>query len=81
MSRHRSPIEMMVDKACDVDQPKHKSCAMSDDLPAKLLAVADAAVLWRKGFIEMPHASIEVQKLMEAVDAWLKALRAGGWLE
>jgi hypothetical protein len=48
MMRTRSPIEMMVDKACGYDPSKDTTPAKEPlaDESAALLAVADAAVLW-----------------------------------
>jgi hypothetical protein len=74
--RERSPIEMMVDKACGYDPSKDTAPAKEPlaDESAALLAVADAAVAWQK--VMMPFFNSDEEKtLYFAVEKLIKL----GW--
>lgn len=69
----RSPIEMMVDKACGYDASKKES--LDEKRSKALVAVADAAVKWRKWMKKNKHASAREEELMKAVDELMRL----GW--
>ena len=75
----RSPIEMMVDRACGVDPANdtlriHKPMRKKDIDPAAqaLLAVADASVKWWRKVSKSMRANAIDHELMRAVEAWMK---------